>query len=138
MFKISALCFIQEVLSFQHEGDVKLMRLRKKGESICDYKEMKRHTIERGQRELEENWARLLQTAQEMKNQIEHEDSLSKDLKSFQDQLESTQAWIRKLKVNLQAMDKASSAEEIITQAQVQKENISILYFASLAFVCKM
>lgn len=134
MFRISPLCFIQEVLSLQHEGDVKLMRLRKNGESICDYKEMKRHTIEQGQRELEENWARLLQTAQEMKNQIDHEDSLSKELKSFQDQLESTQAWIRKLKANLQAMDKASSAEEIITQAQVQKDEYFYIIFCNFDF----
>lgn len=133
MFRVSALYFIQEVLSLKHEGETKLITLRKKGESICGHKEMKRHSFEHSQRELEEDWGRVLQTALEMKNQTEQEDSLFKELKSFQDQLESTQTWIRKMKVTLQSMDKASSPEEIINQAQVQKEfNISFLYFAYL------
>ncbi|MCJ8731015.1 hypothetical protein PDJAM_G00191160 [Pangasius djambal] len=109
---------LQEVLSLKHEGDSKLITLRKKGESICAHTEWKRDSTEQSQRELEEEWARVLQTAREMNNQIEHEDSLSKELKSFQDQLESMQSWIRKLKVTLQSMDKASPAEEIIIQAQ--------------------
>lgn len=131
-FQISALSFIQEVLSLKHEGDSKLLMLRKKGESICAHKEMKRHSFEQSQRELEEDWTRVLQTALEMKNQTEREDSLSNDLKSFQDQLGSTQAWIRKLKVPLQSMDKACPAEEIITHAQVQL-NIFILYSMHLS-----
>lgn len=135
-FRISALYFIQEVLSLEHDGNSKLITLRRKGESICAQKERKKHIIEQSQSELEEEWARVLQTAREMKNQIEHEDSLSKELKSYQDQLECTQAWIRKLKVTLQSMDKASPAEEITTQAQVLEElNISIPYFVFLTFV---
>lgn len=120
-FGMPTLYFIQEVLSLKREGESKMATLRKKGESICARKERKRHSVEERQRELEEEWARVLQTAWEMTNQIEREDSLSKELKSFQDQLESTQVWIRKLKVTLQSMDKASPAEEIITQAQVKK-----------------
>lgn len=125
-FKISALFFIQDVLSLKHEGDSKLIMLRKKGESISAYKETKRHSFEQSQRELEEDWTRILQTALEMKIQTEHEDSLSSEIKSFQDHLGSTQAWIRKLKVTLQCMDKVSPAEEIITHAQVQFNICSI------------
>lgn len=99
-----------------------MISLRKKGESICAQKESIRERFEQSQRELEAEWARVLQTAREMKNQIEREDSLSRDLQSLQNQMESTQAWIRNLKVTLQSVDKASPAKEIITQAQVQKE----------------
>lgn len=112
-----------------------MLTLRKKGESICAHKEISRDSFYQTQRELEETWARVLQTAREMKNQIEREDSHSEELKSVQEQLESTQAWIRKMQVTLQSMDKASPAEEIITQAQVQKGfNSSGLYLASLTF----
>lgn len=113
-----------------------MIALRIKGERICAQKERKSHIIEQSQSELEEEWARVLQTAREMKNQIEREGALSKELKSYQDQLECTQAWIRKLKVTLQSMDKASPAEEIAAQAQVQEElDISIPCFVFLTFV---
>lgn len=113
-----------------------MIALRIKGERICAQKERKSHIIEQSQSELEEEWARVLQTAREMKNQIEREGALSKELKSYQDQLERTQAWIRKLKVTLQSMDKASPAEEIAAQAQVQEElDISIPCFVLLTFV---
>ncbi|TSV02080.1 Nesprin-2 [Bagarius yarrelli] len=109
---------LQEVLSLKHEGGLKLSALRKKRERICDHKERKRDSIEQSQKELEEKWKNILQTAQEMKTHLEHEDYLSKNLQSFQDQMENTQAWIRKLKVTLQTIDKSSPADEIITQAQ--------------------
>lgn len=103
-------------------------------------KEVKRYSIEQTQRELEKKWTQVLQTAQEIKDQIEHEDILSKELQSFQDQLESTQSWIRKLKGTLHSIDKASRAEEIITHAQVQKVfHIFILYSAfclKLIYIC--
>lgn len=139
MFRISALYCIQEILSLKQEGDLKLMTLRKKGESIYAHQTIKRDSFEQNQRELKEEWARVLQIAQDMKNQIEGEDSLSKELKSFQDQLERAQVWIKKLKMTLQSMDRASPAEEIINQAQVQNElNISILYFCISCTCLKM
>lgn len=102
--------------------------LRKKGECIFAHEERKRHDIEQSQRELEEEWTRVLQTAREIKDQIEREDFLSEELKSFEDQLESTQAWIRALKASLQSKDEAVPAEEIINQAQVQKVLIFLYY----------
>ncbi|XP_062851798.1 nesprin-2 [Trichomycterus rosablanca] len=111
---------VQDVLSLECEGELKLTTLRKTGKSICAHKELgsdKRFNIEQNQTELDDEWKRVLQAAKELKNLIDHEESLSKKLKSFQDEAENMQAWIKKLKETLASLDNASPAE-ILNRAQ--------------------
>uniref|UniRef100_A0AAR2KFY0 Calponin-homology (CH) domain-containing protein n=1 Tax=Pygocentrus nattereri TaxID=42514 RepID=A0AAR2KFY0_PYGNA len=112
---------VQDVLNQQHEGNSKLMALRNRGASICAHKELgseKRYSIEQNHRHLEEEWEKVLQAAQELKNQIEHKDLLFKELQTFQDQRKDTQAWIRQLKENLESLDNACSFQERFSRAQ--------------------
>lgn len=109
-------------MNLHHEGNSKLMALRKRGESISAHKELgseKRYRIEQSQRDLEEEWGRVLQTAQQLKNQIDQKDLLFKELQNFQGQGEDTQAWVRNLKENLESMDNDCPFQEQFLRAQV-------------------
>lgn len=59
----------------------------------------------------------VMRIAQELKNQSELEDSLSKDLQDLREHQENTQSWIREQQIKIEIL--GEDTQERITGAQV-------------------
>lgn len=66
----------------------------------------------------------MLQLAQELKNQVKHEESLYRELQTFCDQGEDTQSWIRHLRETLDSLHVASSIQERLNGVEVIERKI--------------
>lgn len=58
--------------------------------------------------------------AQELKNQAEFEDALSKDLRDLQEQEENTQSWIKEQHQNIEFLGEDTQLQERMNGAQVR------------------
>lgn len=86
-------------------------------------KQQVHHTVEYS----EEQWRRVLQSAEDNMKKAEVQYSLSRELEAFRNQAESTSAWVKELQ--LQAQSKGSGTqgskiqiEERLSTAQVQQK----------------
>lgn len=66
----------------------------------------------------------MLQLAQELKNQVKHEESLYRELQTFCDQGEDTRSWIRHLRETLDSLLVTSSFQERLNGAEVIERKI--------------
>lgn len=66
----------------------------------------------------------MLQLAQELKNQVKHEESLYRLIKTFCDQGEDTRSWIRRLRETLGSLHVTSSIQERLNGVEVIEMNI--------------
>lgn len=57
---------------------------------------------------------------EELKDQSELEESLSKDLQDLQEHEENTQSWIRELQIKIELLGEDTQLQERITGAQVR------------------
>uniref|UniRef100_A0A9J7YPI6 Nesprin-2-like n=1 Tax=Cyprinus carpio carpio TaxID=630221 RepID=A0A9J7YPI6_CYPCA len=106
---------VQAVIDLGDEADSRLASLQRQGQHLCSYKELeneRRSHIHQTQSAVEEEWRKVLQLAQELKNQVKHEESLYRELQTFCDQGEDTQSWIRHLRETLDSLHVASSIQE--------------------------
>lgn len=83
------------------------------------------HTVE----DSEEQWRRVLESAEDNMKRAEVQYSLSRELEAFRNQAESTKRWLREL--GQQAESKGSGTqgsktqrEERLSTAQVQQRNV--------------
>lgn len=76
----------------------------------------------------------MLQLAQELKNQVKHEESLYRELQTFWDQGEDARSWIRHLRETLDSLLETSSIQERLNGAEVIEENLTLncLYMRGL------
>lgn len=58
--------------------------------------------------------------AQELKNQAEFEDSLSKDFQDLQEQEENTQSWIKEQHLKIELLGEDTQLQERMNGAQVR------------------
>lgn len=61
----------------------------------------------------------MLQLAQELKNQVKHEESLYRLLQTFCDQGEDTRSWIGQLRETLDSLHVMSSIQERLNRVEV-------------------
>ncbi|TRY90471.1 hypothetical protein DNTS_015631 [Danionella cerebrum] len=112
---------IQAVLDLKEEADSKLASFQRHGQSLCSYKELeigKRTHIEQTQREMVEEWRKMLEFALGLKSQAMHEESINRDLQNFYDQGEDTRSWIGQLREILDALPGMSSFQECLNGAE--------------------
>lgn len=70
----------------------------------------------------------MVQLAQELENQVKHEDSLCREMQSFCDLEEDTRSWIRQLRENLESLDATLSIQERMDRIEVIERNIYCSY----------
>uniref|UniRef100_A0A671NG48 KASH domain-containing protein n=1 Tax=Sinocyclocheilus anshuiensis TaxID=1608454 RepID=A0A671NG48_9TELE len=112
---------VQAVIDLGDEADSRLASLQRQGQHLCSYKELeneRRSHIDQTQRAVEEEWRKVLQLAQELKNQVKHEESLYRELQTFCDQGEDTRSWIRHLRETLDSLLVTSSIQERLNGAE--------------------
>ncbi|XP_067242791.1 nesprin-2 isoform X14 [Chanodichthys erythropterus] len=106
---------VQAVLDLADEADSRLASLQRQGKIVCSYKELdneRRSHTDQTQRLIEEEWKKVLQLAQELKNKVNHEESLYRLLQTFCDHGEDTRSWIRQLRETLDSLHVTSSIQE--------------------------
>ncbi|KTF78168.1 hypothetical protein cypCar_00022230 [Cyprinus carpio] len=112
---------VQAVIDLGDQADSRLASLQRQGHYLCSYKELeneRRSHIDQNQRAVEEEWRKVLQLAQELKNQVKHEETLYRELQTFCDQGEDTQSWIRHLRETLDSLLVTSSIQERLNGAE--------------------
>lgn len=130
-------CFFcpQTILSCKPDGDSRLLELRRRSQSLLEQpdleellKQQVHHTVE----ESEEQWKRVLQSAEDNMKKAEVQYSLSRELEAFRKQAESTSCWVKELQQ--QARSKGSGTqgskaqiEDRLSTAQVQHRVYSLL-----------
>lgn len=130
------ICDLQTILDLQLEGDSKLAVLRLKGEHVCAHSELEdsqKNSIQQALDDVQEKWRMMLEIAQELREQAELQDSLSKELQAFQSQQGTVQVWVEKLKEDLDSLGTSTHGsqdqiEERLSKAQVSgRDNVSKL-----------
>jgi len=114
-------------LDLGDEADSRLASLQRQGKDVCSYKELdneRRSHIDQTQRAIEEEWRKVLQLAQELKNQVKREESLYRLIQTFCDQGEDTQSWIRRLRETMDSLRVTSSIQERLNGVEVIERNI--------------
>lgn len=62
----------------------------------------------------------MVQLAQELENQVKHDDSLFRELQTFGDQEEDTRSWIRELREILKSLEVPLSIHERMHRIEVK------------------
>lgn len=115
------LCY-QVVLDLHGEGDSKMAALKMDGESLCAREELEesvRQEIIRTLRNLDDEWRRVLDSAQQLKAQAELQRTLLKELEALQDDVTNTRSWVDEQMRKLDFLDKDTSVQERHKQLQV-------------------
>lgn len=93
-----------------------------KGDSLFSYEDLeedKFQTIQQTLQDVQREWTGVLMDAQELKNQAEFEDSLSKDLQDLQEQEENTQSWIKEQHLKIELLGEDTQLQDRMNGAQV-------------------
>lgn len=112
----------QAVLAHRSQGDCKLADLKAKGDFLFSYEDLeedKFQTIQQTLQDVQREWTGVLMDAQELKNQAEFEDSLSKDLQDLQEQEENTQSWIKEQHLKIELLGEDTQLQDRMNGAQV-------------------
>ena len=99
--------------------------LRRQSQTLCEHKDLeesKKQEVQQSVKDTEEQWRRVLQTAEEAVNKAETQELLDKELDAFKTQNESVQSWIRDRDQNLQSLGGHMQVEEKLQIAQVSLE----------------
>lgn len=118
------LCF-KAVLNLSAEGDSKLEALKEEGDALCAHEileDTRRQELVHNFRNIEDEWKRVLDMAQQLKHQAELQDTLSRELKDLQAQEESTQSWVREQLQMLHCLGKELQPQEKLIKVQVRAE----------------
>lgn len=88
--------------------------------------EKRKQEIQLNLRSIEEEWKKVLASAQELKNQAELQDSLARELQNVCTQEESTWTWVKNQKDCLDSLGKSTHGtqeqiEERLSKAKVSK-----------------
>lgn len=118
------LCF-KAVLNLNAEGDSKLVALKEGGDALCAHEileDTRRQELIHTLRNIEDEWKRVLDMAQQLKHQAELQDTLSRELKDLQAQEESYQFWVREQLQMLHCLGKELQPQEKLIKIQVRAE----------------
>lgn len=113
------------VLNLKTEGDAKLVHLKEELEALCNneiLEDARKHELIHSLRNMEDEWKRALDSAQQLKKQAELQDSLSRELQVFKDQEESARSWIGEQLQILHSLGKDFQPQEKLNKLQVKTE----------------
>ncbi|XP_055361732.1 nesprin-2-like isoform X2 [Betta splendens] len=109
----------QTILSSKPEGDAKLTELRRKSQSLSDQEDLEEHTKQEAQqiiKDSEEQWKKVLQTAETTLKKAEIQYLLNRELEAFWAQAGSITAWVKELQQQADCKGKGT----IGSQAQLK------------------
>lgn len=118
----------QAVLSCKPDGDSRLLELRRRSQSLLEQpdleestKQQVHHTVE----DSEEQWRRVLQSAEDGMKEAQVQYSLSRELEAFRKQADSTGGWLTELQQQAQSQGRGTRGsraqmENRLSSAQVQ------------------
>lgn len=118
------LCF-KSVLNLSAQGDSKLVALKEECDALCAHEileDTRRQELIHTLRNIEDEWKRVLDMAQQLKHQAELQDTLSRELKDLQAQEESYQSWVREQLQMLHCLGKELQPQEKLIKIQVKAE----------------
>ncbi|KAJ7990956.1 hypothetical protein DPEC_G00292250 [Dallia pectoralis] len=111
----------QDVLSFRPEGDSKMQDLRRQGLSLCEHQgleENRRREVQQTVGDVEEEWRRVLQTAEETLKKAEMQSAIEGQLGDFRTQKENTNVWVQGQRRRLHSLASEAKPEDRIHTAQ--------------------
>jgi hypothetical protein len=112
----------QTILSCRPEGDSKLQDLKRRGQSLCehqDLEESRRREVQQTVRDMEEEWRRVLQTAEETLTKAEMQSAVEGQLRDLETQKENSRVWIKGQHQHLLSLGSQAKTENRIQTAQV-------------------
>lgn len=104
------------------EGDSKLAALKHTGKRVCTREGLKEDTMQsiyETQRVLEQEWREVLDFAQILRNNMEIQVALDKELEDFNSQEEVFRTWVTELQERFESLDKDAFLHEILDISQV-------------------
>lgn len=136
MFQLRLRCSCpQAVLSCKPDGDSRLLELRRHSEGLLEQPDLEEHVkqqVHHTVQDSEEQWRRVLQSAEDHMKKAEVQYSLSRELQAFRNQAKSTSCWVKELQQ--QAGSKGSGTqgsraqiEDRLSTAQVGRKMSFIL-----------
>ncbi|CDQ56155.1 unnamed protein product [Oncorhynchus mykiss] len=111
----------QAVLSSRSEGDSKLQDLRRQGQSLCEHQDLEensRREVQQTVRDMEEEWRRVLQTAEEILTKAEMQSAIEGQLRDLETQKENSRAWIKGQHQHLLSLGSQAKTENRMQTAQ--------------------
>lgn len=118
------MCF-KAVLNLSPEGDAKYVALKEESEALCSYEILentRRQELNQTIGNIEDEWKRVLDMAQQLKHQAELQDTLCRELEDLQAQEESIQSWVREQLQMLRSLGKDLQPHEKLNKVQVKTE----------------
>ncbi|XP_075344165.1 uncharacterized protein LOC142402517 [Odontesthes bonariensis] len=112
---------VQAILSSRPHGELKLQGLKQQFQILCDTQglnESRRQEIHDAVKHAEEQWRKVLQSAEEALNQAENEAASERDFNDFKNQNEAIQSWVREQKQKLLDLSSHMEFEERLQIAQ--------------------
>lgn len=119
----------QNILSCKPDGDSRLLELRRRSQSLLEQpdleeftKQQVHHTVE----DSEEQWRRVLESAEDSMKKAEVQYSLSRELEAFRNQAESTSRWLKELQQQAESKGRGTQGsgtqrEDRLSTAQVRQ-----------------
>lgn len=111
------------VLNLSSDGDAKLVALKGEGVALCAHEileETRRQELVHTLKNIEDEWKRVLDLAQQLKHQAELQDTLHRELENLQAQEVSTQSWVREQLQMLHSLEKEIQPQEKLNKVQVR------------------
>lgn len=96
--------------------------LKMDGESLCAHEELDesaRQELIRTLRNVDDEWRRVLDSAQQLKAQVVFQQTLLKELESLQDVKKNTRSWVDEQMRKLDLLDEETSIQERLRKLQV-------------------
>lgn len=120
----------QAVLSCKPDGDSRLLELKRHSQSLMeqpDVEEMVKQQVHLTVEDSEEQWRRILQSAEENMKKAEFQYSLSRELEAFRNQADTTICWVKELQQQAEsngsgAQGSKAQIENRLSTAQVQQK----------------
>nr|XP_033499149.1 nesprin-2 [Epinephelus lanceolatus] len=108
------------IMSSKPEGDSRIQKLRRRGQSLSgqDLEEPKKQEVQQKVKGAEEQWTRVLQNAKEALDQAEKQFALEGQLKEYEALKENTKSWLEDKQQSLVSLDSQTDPEKIISTAQ--------------------
>lgn len=114
---------IKAVLNLSPEVDAKLMALKEEGDALCAHEileDTRRRELIHTLGNIEDEWKRVLDMAQQLKHQAELQDTLCRELQDLQAQEESIQSWVKEQLQMLRSLGKDLQPHEKLNKVQVK------------------
>lgn len=101
--------------------------LKGKEENLCvKLDESRKESVQQALRDVQEKLRKLMEIAQEHRNQAELQDSLSKELQTFQSEENKIRSWVEELKQALVSLGKSTHGTQEQIEERLNKAQVSL------------